>query len=259
MSEHIKRHILGYLDKNIRYDGRNTTDYRTIIIERGVSETAEGSATVKIGETQVLVGVKLSIEKPFPDTPENGNLMVGAELLPLSSPEFEAGPPSIKSIELARVTDRGIREGHCIDVRDLCLKKGEKVWTVSVDICPINDAGNLFDAASIAALAALQNAKFPKYDAETFAVDYRDKTGGNLPIKCLPVSVTILKIGKYLIVDPNSEEEKVYDARLTVESLEDGTICALQKGGEEALTIEEIEKMVELGLEKAVEIRKLLN
>ena len=45
-------------------------------IAYGVSHCAEGSARVRIGETEVIAGVKLSLEKPYPDTPAQGNLMI---------------------------------------------------------------------------------------------------------------------------------------------------------------------------------------
>src|SRR3989338_2540572 len=148
---------------NKREDGRNFDQYREpISVEYAVSEkSAEGSARVTIGDTVVVAGVKLELSKPYPDTPDEGSIMINVELLPLSSPEFEAGPPSINSIELARVVDRGIRESKAIDFKKLCIKPGEQMWTVIIDIYPINAAGNLFDACALAALAALRDAKFP--------------------------------------------------------------------------------------------------
>jgi exosome complex RNA-binding protein Rrp42 (RNase PH superfamily) len=74
--------------------------------------------------------------------------MVGAELLPLSNPDFESGPPGIQAVELARVVDRGIRESKCLDFKKLCIKQGEKAWIILIDIVTLNDAGNLFDASS---------------------------------------------------------------------------------------------------------------
>ena len=113
----IKDHIISLLAKDMREDGRKLTEYRKPIkIEYGISpKSAEGSSRVMIGDTEVVAGVKLEVGKPFPDTPDDGVLMVNAELLPLSNPDFESGPPSIASIELARVVDRGIRESHMID------------------------------------------------------------------------------------------------------------------------------------------------
>ncbi len=247
-----------YLNKGIRYDGRGLTDFRPVDIQPGYSETAEGSAKVKIGETEVIVGVKMAVEKPFMDTADEGILMVNAELLPLSSPRFEAGPPGNEAIELARVVDRGIREAKAIDVKQLCIAKGEKVWSVMIDICTLNDAGNLLDAAGIGALAALKNARFPTYDAEGNEIDYHKKTNKKLPLVKDPLPVTVYKIGDKLLVDPLPEEQEAATARLTVATVEDGTLVAMQKGGDEPLTVEEIDEMVGLAQEKAKELRAVL-
>lgn len=256
MSKDSKTNLVRYLSEEKRFDGRKLEEFRPIEIEYNVSKTAEGSAKVKIGETEVIAGIKLEIGKPYPDTPDEGGLMVGTELLPLSSPDFEAGPPGIESIEMARVVDRGLRESKAIDNKKLCITKGEKVWTISVDICTINNDGNLLDVSGLAAIAALKVTKFPGFDGER--VDYKTHTDVSVPLLKIPIPVTVFKLkGKYF-VDPTSEEEKDFDARLTVTSTEDGTICALQKGGDSPISIEEVEIMTTLALKKAKEIRKSL-
>jgi exosome complex component RRP42 len=249
----MKSAITTYLEKNIRYDGRKITDYREITVETGISKSAEGSARVKIGNTEILVGVKMAVEKPYPDTPNQGNLMVNAELTPMSSPDFETGPPGEQAIELARVIDRGIRESEAVDREKLVIEAGEKVWSVMIDIISINDDGNLFDAAGLAALAALQDARFPEYDGEK--VDYMKKTNKKLPLTKQPLPITVLKIGKHLVVDPLSTEEELMDARLTITSTEKGQLCSLQKGGKIPLTQQEITHMIDLAVEKATALR----
>jgi|SRR3989338_5352775 len=257
MNRELRSHIIGLLNSNIRLDGRRLTDYRKPVeAEHDVIKTAEGSAKVRIGETEVMVGVKLEVGKPYPDNPDEGTIIVGAELLPMSNPEFELGPPGIQAIELARVVDRGIRESKALDFKKLCITAGEKVWLVVIDICPINDAGNLLDAASLAAITALKHTKFPAFDGEK--IDYKTKTDKSLELEKVPIAVTVIKIGEKLIVDPDTEEEMVVDARLTVSSIEDGTLCALQKGGDFPLTTEDISKMLDIGIEKAKELRKHL-
>lgn len=257
MNNELKRYIISLLDKGIRLDGRKLTEYRKPIkVEYVASENAEGSCRVRIGKTEVITGVKLSLETPYPDTPDQGCLMVGAEFLPIANPEFEPGPPSIRAVEIGRVIDRGIRESKAIDMKKLCIKEKEQSFGVSIDICTINDDGNLFDAAALSAIAALKDTKMPKLDEGVIL--YAEKTKEKLPLKKLPISVTVCKIGNHLIIDPDTEEEKVIDARLTVATAEDGVICALQKGGTQPLSIEEIDSMVGLGIEKCAELRKHL-
>jgi exosome complex component RRP42 len=239
-----------------RLDGRKLDEYRQpITVESEISWTAEGSAKVQIGNTIVMAGVKIDIETPYPDNPDEGSIMVNAELLPLSSPDYESGPPTIKAVELSRVIDRGIRESGAIDLKKLCITPGKKCWFVMIDLVTINDDGNLFDAAGLAALAALKNATFPTYNPETETVDYKNRTEEKVPLVKEPIPVTVYKIGNNLFLDPTRNEEQVYEARLTVASDSNNTISALQKGGEEPLTNEEIEKMVTLALEKAKFLR----
>ncbi len=251
-----RTHILNYLKNNLRYDGRKNEEYRNVIVETGVVKTAEGSAKVKIGDTEVLAGIKFELMKPYPDTPEEGTIMVNVELLPMSNPEFESGPPGIQAIELARVVDRGIREGKAIDLKKMVITPGEKVWGIVMDICPLNDNGNLLDASALAVIAALRDAKFPKLEGER--INFKSPTTKKLPMLTEPVSVTVLKIGDNFLVDPLPEEEEAVDARLTVATLEDGTICALQKGGSHPLNEHDIGKMIDLASQKSKELRKHL-
>ena len=59
MFKELRSHIIGLLDANTRLDGRKLTEYRKPVeIEYSVVKTAEGSARVRIGETDVMVGVK---------------------------------------------------------------------------------------------------------------------------------------------------------------------------------------------------------
>jgi len=256
MSNEIREHIIKLFESDTRLDGRKLTEYRPVKVETDVTPNAEGSARVTIGQTDVIVGVKVEVMEPYPDTPNEGSIMIGAELLPLSSPNFEQGPPSIQAVELARVVDRGIRESKSLDFKKLCIKEGEKIWMIIVDIVTINDAGNLFDASALGAIAAMKTMKFPEY--KDGKIDYKKKTSKGLDLKDTPLSVTVIKIGNKFIVDPDSDEEKAIDARLSVASLSDGTLCAMQKGGDVPLSAEDVVKMVDIALEKGKELRKLV-
>lgn len=252
-----EKYIQDLAMKGKRMDGRGIEDFRKIEIETGLIENAEGSARVRMGKTEVIAGVKLDIGEPFPDRQGEGVLMAGAEFSPLASPDFETGPPREDSIELARVVDRGIRESKMLDMKKLCIKEGEKVWMVFVDIQIINHDGNLIDCASLASVAALLTAKMPKVEGDK--VDYGTKTSKGLPITCKPVAVTFWKVADKLLVDASVEEEEAAGTRLTVTTKDSGNICAMQKGGREALSVEEIEKAFDASVAKGKEMRKLLD
>jgi exosome complex component RRP42 len=254
----MKKRITELLANGKRTDGRGLTEYREIQIESGVIERAEGSARVRLGKTEIIVGVKVGTGTPFADVPDKGVLTVNAELVPLASPNFEPGPPGEEAVELARVVDRGIRESKAIDLKTLCLESGKLVFVVFVDVYVLNHDGNLIDASTIAALAALLNTKMFKYTIEEGAIV--KKPGYTpLPIVNYPVSVTFAKIGNKLILDTGLDEEQVMDARLTITMDKDGNICAMQKGGGSGyFTKEEIFDAVKIAVEKTAELRKLV-
>jgi len=239
--------IREYLSQGKRLDGRKIEDFRDIVIETGISKKAEGSARVKLGKTEVLVGIKMDVATPYADSADQGNLMTTAELLPLSSDRFESGPPKIDAIELGRIVDRGIRESKFIDLKKLCIKEGEKVWSIFIDIYSINDDGNLLDASTIGALAALANAKIPKYDEEAGRVLYGQWTNERVPLtKNVPIAFTLYKIDDHFIVDPNREEEDTSEARITIAIANNDTIHALQKGEEVEFSIDELHSALDL-------------
>ena len=250
--------IRKYLAEGKRFDGRTPDQYRDLTIETGVSKNAEGSAKVKLGNTEVLVGVKMNVGAPYPDSQEDGNLMVTAELLPLSSPRFESGPPKFPAIELGRVLDRAVRESKFIDTKKLCIKKGEVVWTVFIDVYSINDDGNLLDAAGIGIISALKTAKIPKYDEKEEKVLHGELTDKNIPLsKNMPISITVHKIGEGLIVDPTREEEDLCETRITI-GMSDGVISSMQKGEKKEITIEEFNKALDLAEKSCKEISKII-
>ena len=248
-------YIRTLVEKGKRIDGRKLDEFRNISVETGVSKNASGSARCKIGDTEVVVGVKFDLGEPYSDSPDEGTIMVTVELIPLASPEFESGPPSAKSVELARIVDRGIRESKCIDFKKLCIKEGEKIWMAFIDIYPLNDDGNLIDASVLASLKALSEAKFPKIVNDK--VEHESKTNNGLKLNKLPVTTTLYKISGNILVDVNNKEEQVVDSRLSV-SVADGNIHALQKGGDVALSIDDISKMIDIAMKKEKELAKFL-
>lgn len=253
-----QKQIAQMIDAGKRLDGRGLTDYREFTIEEGLIERAEGSARIRLGKTEVLVGVKIETGEPFPDTPNEGVLTVNTELVPLASPAFEPGPPDENSIELARIVDRGIRESKAVYSDKLVIEPGKKVFVVFVDVYVLNHDGNLIDASALAAVSALANTKMPNYEVEDGEV--KIKTGYSpLPLKNHPITVTMAKVNDKLIVDPSAEEEQVLDARISMAIDDDGNICAIQKGCSGFFTPQEILAASKIAQEKATEIRKKLD
>ncbi len=245
----LKRdHIAKLLEKGMRTDGRKFDELRPLRIETNFIGSAEGSARVCLGHTELVVGVKLILGEPFPDTPNTGVLTTNAELIPMASDTFEGGPPDQESIEVARVIDRGIREGHAVNLEKLCIEPGKQVWIMFVDVHVLDYDGNLFDAANIGANAAFKTAIVPAKRAG-LGEDYP------LPILHQPISITAVKIDGKILVDPTHDEERVADARLTVATTETGNLCAMQKGLNGSFTADEVFKVVDLSRKIGEDVR----
>lgn len=252
--EHLrKQQMLDNLAKGKRLDGRAFDEQRPLEIEVDVIKKANGSARVKLGNSEVIAGVKVETGEPFEGLEDKGALIVSGEVLPIASPHVEPGPPDEETIELARVVDRGIRESEMVDLGKLVLVPGKVVYTIFVDCSIVNADGNLFDATSYAAVSAILTAKIPVLEMKD---DKVVDTGSTMPmpVTTVPVSITQVRIGDSILVDPASEEEGCMDARITIDTTEEG-YCALQKGYTGAFTPEQIRKAAETARIKGEQVR----
>jgi len=254
----IKKDYLVQLAKDgKRHDGRSFDEFRPVSIRTRYIQQAEGSARVQLGGTDVVVGIKLQMGTPYPDAPNDGTLTSSAELRPMATSDFEVGPPSQASIEVARVVDRGIRESKCIDFGALCIKPKEKIWMTWLDMHAVDYDGNLFDAASLGCIAALMTATVPASKI-TGIEGVGPMADFPMPIKDAPVMVTALKLGGQLLFDPTSIEEKVGGPRLSISFDRAGNIRAMQKGLSGAFTADEVKEIVRRGGQHAQELRAIL-
>jgi exosome complex component RRP42 len=237
-----KELVMNKLKEDKRISGRKFDEYRDVKIELGKIVNAAGSAIVTLGKTKVIVGIKPIVMTPFPDNPDEGSIGVNVEMSPMADPNFESGPPSIDSVELSRVVDRGIREGGTLDFKKLVIVSGEKTWMIFIDICVVNNDGNLFDAGNIGTLAALRSTKLPELDENNVIIKYTQKE--DLKIEKNPLLFTFVKIGDKILVDPDLNEVHAADARFSLAIDDNGNINAIQKGLNGTFNAEELKYIV---------------
>lgn len=253
-----KKKILALLKDGQRIDGRALDEHRHLSVDTGVIPKAEGSARVRLGDTEVVCGVKIQPDKPFPDLGDRGIFICTAEILPLADPNVEPGPPNEEVIELARVVDRGIRESGMIDLTKLVLMKDKSVIGLFVDNSVTDYDGNLFDACSYASVASILSCQIPKWEIKNDAPTLVPGEKSAPPITTIPVSVTMGKIADTIIVDPNADEWKCLDGRITITTNSAGNICAVQKGGDDGFTLEQLIKCSEISIATGAKIREIL-
>lgn len=252
MAEILVTHILDLAREGRRLDGRQVDEWRPVTIDPGFIATADGSALARVGETTVVSGIKLEPGKPFPDTPNAGVLTTNAELVPLSSPSFEPGPPHPRAIEVSRVVDRAIRAAETIDLAKLCVTPGEKCWTCYVDIHVVDHAGNLIDTALLAAMAALSHTTLP---AKRFGIAEADSP---LAVDHVPIECTFCRLGDVIVADPTVDEERAAQGRLTVATDEAGNVVAMQKGLVGAFSVEDVKDVVERAFQHGDRLRQVV-
>ena len=250
--------ILDLLQEGKRIDGRALDEIRPLSIDIDVIPHANGSARVRLGDTEIVSGIKVQPDRPFPDMGDKGIFICTAEILPLAHPSAETGPPQPDVIELARVVDRGIRESGMIDLSQFVLEKDKSVIGLFADSVVTDHDGNLFDACSYASVAAIITSKIPKWEMKDDIPVLIENQESDAPITTIPISVTMGRIGEFIIVDPNIDEWGCLDARITITTNSDGNIVALQKGGSDGFTLEQLVKCSELSITIGKKIREIV-
>ncbi|RDX95847.1 putative serine/threonine-protein kinase, partial [Mucuna pruriens] len=243
---------------DLRVDGRRPSDYRKLSIKLGKED---GSAEVHLGQTHVMTFVTAQLVRPYRDRPNEGSLSIFTEFSPMADPSFEPGRPTESAVELGRIVDRGLRESRAVDTESLCVLSGKLVWAIRVDIHILDNAGNLVDAANIAALASLLTFRRPECslageDGQEVVVhppEQRDPIP--LIIHHLPIAVTFgFFSNENLVIDPTHHEECVMTGRMTATLNSNGDVCAIQKAGGEGISRTLIMRCFELAHAKATDI-----
>lgn len=253
----LKDYVRDLVSNGQRIDGRGLHEYRPIEVREGTFTKAEGEAWVKLGNTQVLVGVKADVGEPFPDTPDKGVLISNTELLPLASPTFEPGPPNENAIEIARVVDRAIRSADAVDMSSLVIVEGKLVYMLFLDMYVLDYDGNLEDSLTMASLIALSKAEIPKVEVkEDGEIEVKEEKW-RVNLKDLPLNFSFVKIGKELLLDPLLEEERVSDAAITLAIDKEGRVCSIQKK-HGSFTIEEILNATSIARSKWPEVAEVI-
>lgn len=71
-----REYVVAGIVGDLREDGRARGEYRRFELETGVAANTNGSARLRVGPTDVLVGIKMEVAAPDPDTPDQGRVEV---------------------------------------------------------------------------------------------------------------------------------------------------------------------------------------
>uniref|UniRef100_T1ISB9 Ribosomal RNA-processing protein 42 n=1 Tax=Strigamia maritima TaxID=126957 RepID=T1ISB9_STRMM len=269
LSESEKLYIINGVKENVRSDGRGRKDFRLLEIETDFVSNTNGSARVRLANTDILVGVKADLETPSAQTPDEGRLEFFVDCSANATPEFEGRGGEEIAVELSSALTCAYSDSACIDLKSLCLLKGRQCWAIYVDIVVLECGGNLFDAVGFAVKAALYNTKIPKIHVtleenmqiETEISDdpYEYDT---IDISKAPCFITAAQLGHHFIMDPSSEEEACSRSMVVLGVTQQETICFCRNiggGSIHSQTLFDIfEAAVEIGRHLNIQLMKKL-
>jgi len=258
--------IINGVNDNMRTDGRTINDFRVIEMETNCIETTNGSARVRIGSTELLVGVKAELEKASLADGDAGRIEFSVDCSPNATPMFEGrrGGEDIEA-EIASLFSRFYKAEEFMDRKKLTVVPNAWCWVLYVDILILEVGGNLVDASSIAVKAALRDTRLPllnieKGDEDEYDIQVSDDPldGEELDVHP-PLTVTVAKLGHRYIVDPTDEEEAVTLANLIVSVNENGEARGMKQTGKGSLDPSSILEMISIAKKAAKTLHRSVN
>ncbi|KAJ2378705.1 Exosome complex component RRP43 [Coemansia sp. RSA 2603] len=249
-----------FLTQDTRLSGREFSQFRALHIVKGSISTAQGSATVRMGNTIMVCGIKAEVCEPDVKRPTHGYLTTNFELSPMCSARFRSGPPS----EEAQVASEHIHRliTPSVDLTSLCIEENKVVWALSADIVCIKYDGNVLDAAIVALVAALENLKLPevKVDPATGVVEAGAEEGVQLGIvrRLFPATFALVD-DNYLVADADDAEEQMTSASLLVVLDEQGQMVNVWKRGAGIISRDTIAKCIAAAAARKSEIEQALS
>mmetsp|Transcript_5900 Transcript_5900/g.12031 ORF Transcript_5900/g.12031 Transcript_5900/m.12031 type:complete len:306 (-) Transcript_5900:399-1316(-) len=241
-----------FLERSTRPDGRPLGRARPTSIGVGAVSTAEGSALVKIGSTTMIAGVKLEVMRPTLEAPDEGAFEVTVEMPPTCSSAVRPGRPVEEALSAAQRVLEVLKSSKALDLKKLCIGKGQAAWMLYIDIFCLSADGGIFDASLAAAAAALASLQLPRVklseDGRVTLVDASaagdsmetddDADGGKIVEGCsslelgsTPLGLTCGMYKGHLLADPSGEEEGMMEALVTVVMDEKGRLLSVYKPG----------------------------
>jgi exosome complex RNA-binding protein Rrp42 (RNase PH superfamily) len=159
-------------------------------------------AHVQLGKTSVTALSTAKLAVPHPDRPSKGNHFIKL---------FAPGFTSFHALESFEQYFRFLwRKSDIIEEGSLCLRPGEKVWSVDTKIVIHDDDGGLIDAIFVACYISLSGLGFPSFDTSTGALfPAWHRRIQRIAFSIRPLAVTIGFGPNFLLVDPSLTEMQI--------------------------------------------------
>lgn len=164
--------------------------------------------------------------------------------------------------ELQRILERSLKDNNTVDVESLCIIPGESAFAVHCYVSIIDNNGNIFDAAILAATSSLCHFRRPDYSIDGKQVKmYEPREKEPVPI-CLhyqPICVSFALLNDtLLLLDPTEREESIMQGKISIILNAFGEMCGFHFLGGVPVTSETLMKCVKTASLKTSEISSIL-
>eukprot|EP00656_Telonema_subtile_P007897 TRINITY_DN13705_c0_g1_i1.p1 TRINITY_DN13705_c0_g1~~TRINITY_DN13705_c0_g1_i1.p1 ORF type:complete len:287 (-),score=80.52 TRINITY_DN13705_c0_g1_i1:69-929(-) len=250
LSLHEREFLTSSVAADCRPDGRRRFDARPLKLESGILNHTSGSAKLKLGGTEILAGVKVEVGAPLPSQPNRGHACVSVDCSPAATALDKHSSDELSS-QVAALIERSLRNSG-VDWEGMCLVPEKACWIFFVDILVLDSDGNLFDAASVASIAALHCTQIPEVTVSVdpssgelqIEVDDDQSKHAKLDVSNAPVLVTVHSVAGWHMLDCTLQEEECSDAKLVVACApNDDSVCGVHKGGDRGIKPSELLQM----------------
>ncbi|KAB7497475.1 Exosome complex component RRP43 [Armadillidium nasatum] len=251
-----------FIEKQQRPDERKWLEARPVTLKVSSITTADGSATVRLGNTTVVCGVKAEISVPDLREPNKGFIIPNIELHPCCSPTVKTGPPGEKAMVTSQFLAKVIESCNVIDKKTLCIVPNKLSWCLYCDVICLDYDGNLGDASLLALVAALQDTTLPKveFDEETEKIVVENEKTEKLKVLSRPISTTITLYSSDIhLLDPTAEDESEGNGEITLVLKDSNTLGLTHKSGGQMVTPDNLQKFMDLAKKRVKELTKIMN
>ena len=243
-----KSFIVEALKGGFRVDARSPEDLRNLDVKfctntSGGKHNKNGQVLLQMGHTKILTQTQLKLCSPLPGKPQEGFLKYQVEFDSLNhTAEFANQTTTLNEtkVELQNFIEKTIRSSRVTDKEGLCIIQGKLVWSVTVSMHLLNDAGNTFDAFFLATILALKNTRLPEVSLIKDKIRVDDSKLKYVNVHHLPICTTFyfMKDVSTPVLDVNSKEEMLCTARLSIVTNIFEDICGMTTMG--ALEIDQM-------------------
>ena len=164
--------------------------------------------------------------------------------------------------ELQRLLERSLKDNNTVDVESLCIIPGESAFAIHCYISIIDNSGNIFDAAVLAATSSLCNFRRPDYSIDGKQVRiYEPHEKQPVPI-CLhyqPICISFALLNDHqTLVDPTEREEAIMKGKVSIILNAFGEMCGFHFLGGIPIPSSILLNCVKIASIKAADISKIL-